>query len=260
MVNAVHLCLYTVGFTCSSVGTTSRSFPSNLSWAEVWERIDTGTWGTPVVTSLPARWLSTKSRGLNPSNPQPPVTTGRQTVLQTLLKQSFKPFLTLQTLPKKHPGPHALPKALLSPRPPPAPGTGPAPPQARPGTGPGPWGRPAGDRSWLAAGRRPAGTASAFPFPFLPFPFPPRPPASPFCFRFSLSSAAGGGAAMENGAVYNETTEPHCKEPHRPCGCTRQHLKGWRLPAKVLQPVLPRSSAWKRLCPEGLALKKMRSS
>ncbi|KAM9199336.1 CKLF-like MARVEL transmembrane domain-containing protein 6 [Mergus octosetaceus] len=43
---------------------------------------------------------------------------------------------------------------------------------------------------------------------------------------------------MENGAVYSPTTEPHCKEPRRPCGCTRQHLKGWRLPAKVLQPFL----------------------
>uniref|UniRef100_A0A8C3CFW4 CKLF like MARVEL transmembrane domain containing 6 n=1 Tax=Cairina moschata TaxID=8855 RepID=A0A8C3CFW4_CAIMO len=43
---------------------------------------------------------------------------------------------------------------------------------------------------------------------------------------------------MENGAVYSPTTEPHCKEPRRPCGCTRQRLKGWRLPAKVLQAFL----------------------
>uniref|UniRef100_A0A8B9ZII4 CKLF like MARVEL transmembrane domain containing 6 n=1 Tax=Anas platyrhynchos TaxID=8839 RepID=A0A8B9ZII4_ANAPL len=43
---------------------------------------------------------------------------------------------------------------------------------------------------------------------------------------------------MENGAVYGPTTEPRCKEPRRPCGCTRHRLKGWRLPAKVLQPFL----------------------
>lgn len=174
MVNAVHLCLYTVGFTCSSVGTTSRSFPSNLSWAEVWERIDTGTWGTPVVTSLPARWLSTKSRGLNPSNPHPPVTTGRQAVLQTLIK-SFKPFLTLQILPKKHPGPHELPKALLSPRPPPAPGTGPATPSSEAGDGARPLGK--AGRGPLRAGSRPAAGRHRLrlplPLPSLSLPSPP---------------------------------------------------------------------------------------
>ncbi|NWS62515.1 CKLF6 protein, partial [Chunga burmeisteri] len=43
---------------------------------------------------------------------------------------------------------------------------------------------------------------------------------------------------MENGAVYNETTEPQAKPPHRPCGCTLRHLWGWRLPIKALQVIL----------------------
>ncbi|XP_074007095.1 CKLF-like MARVEL transmembrane domain-containing protein 6 [Numenius arquata] len=43
---------------------------------------------------------------------------------------------------------------------------------------------------------------------------------------------------MENGGVYNETTEPHVKPPRRPFGCTLRHLWGWRLPAKALQAIL----------------------
>ncbi|NWV78414.1 CKLF6 protein, partial [Dasyornis broadbenti] len=44
---------------------------------------------------------------------------------------------------------------------------------------------------------------------------------------------------MENGAVYNETTEPEAKAPRRrPLGCTLRHLRGWRLPVKVLQSIL----------------------
>ncbi|OXB70221.1 UNVERIFIED_CONTAM: hypothetical protein H355_002107 [Colinus virginianus] len=44
---------------------------------------------------------------------------------------------------------------------------------------------------------------------------------------------------MENGGVYNETTEPRAKPPlRRRCGCTLRHLRGWRLPHKALQPVL----------------------
>ncbi|NWW87983.1 CKLF6 protein, partial [Rhynochetos jubatus] len=43
---------------------------------------------------------------------------------------------------------------------------------------------------------------------------------------------------MENGAVYNETTEPQAKRPRRPFGCTLRHLRGWRLPAKALQAIL----------------------
>uniref|UniRef100_A0A8C2TLL4 Uncharacterized protein n=1 Tax=Coturnix japonica TaxID=93934 RepID=A0A8C2TLL4_COTJA len=44
---------------------------------------------------------------------------------------------------------------------------------------------------------------------------------------------------MENGGVYNETTEPRAKLPlRRRCGCTLRHLRGWRLAHKVLQPVL----------------------
>ncbi|NWS03562.1 CKLF6 protein, partial [Motacilla alba] len=43
---------------------------------------------------------------------------------------------------------------------------------------------------------------------------------------------------MENGAVYNETTEPEAKAPRRrPLGCTLQHLWGWRLPVKVVQTI-----------------------
>ncbi|KAM6210671.1 CKLF-like MARVEL transmembrane domain-containing protein 6 [Sarcoramphus papa] len=43
---------------------------------------------------------------------------------------------------------------------------------------------------------------------------------------------------MENGAVYNETTEPQAKLPRRLFGCTLRHLRGWRLPTKVLQAIL----------------------
>ncbi|NWI97916.1 CKLF6 protein, partial [Pitta sordida] len=44
---------------------------------------------------------------------------------------------------------------------------------------------------------------------------------------------------MENGAVYNDTTEPEAKAPRRrPCGFTLRHLRGWRLPAKAAQTVL----------------------
>ncbi|NWU21471.1 CKLF6 protein, partial [Dyaphorophyia castanea] len=44
---------------------------------------------------------------------------------------------------------------------------------------------------------------------------------------------------MENGAVYNETTEPEAKAPRRlPFGCTLEHLWGWRLPVKVVQAIL----------------------
>ncbi|NWV98334.1 CKLF6 protein, partial [Machaerirhynchus nigripectus] len=43
---------------------------------------------------------------------------------------------------------------------------------------------------------------------------------------------------MENGAVYNETTEPEAKAPRRrPFGCTLRHLWGWRLPVKVVQAI-----------------------
>ncbi|XP_050183641.1 CKLF-like MARVEL transmembrane domain-containing protein 6 isoform X2 [Myiozetetes cayanensis] len=41
---------------------------------------------------------------------------------------------------------------------------------------------------------------------------------------------------MENGAVYNETTEPEAKPSRRRSfGCTLRHLPGWRLPAKAVQ-------------------------
>ncbi|NXQ22722.1 CKLF6 protein, partial [Peucedramus taeniatus] len=45
---------------------------------------------------------------------------------------------------------------------------------------------------------------------------------------------------MDNGAVYNETTEPEAKAPRRPFsfGCTLRHLRGWRLPVKVVQTIL----------------------
>ncbi|KAM6314968.1 CKLF-like MARVEL transmembrane domain-containing protein 6 [Aegotheles albertisi] len=43
---------------------------------------------------------------------------------------------------------------------------------------------------------------------------------------------------MENGAVYNETTEAQAKQPRRPFGCTLRHLRGWRLPTKALQAIL----------------------
>ncbi|XP_076187237.1 CKLF-like MARVEL transmembrane domain-containing protein 6 [Aptenodytes patagonicus] len=43
---------------------------------------------------------------------------------------------------------------------------------------------------------------------------------------------------MEDGAVYNETTEPQAKPPRRPFGCTLRHLWGWRLLTKALQAIL----------------------
>ncbi|XP_074716802.1 CKLF-like MARVEL transmembrane domain-containing protein 6 [Strix uralensis] len=43
---------------------------------------------------------------------------------------------------------------------------------------------------------------------------------------------------MENGAVYNETTEPQAKPPRCPFACTRRHLRPWRLSAKALQAIL----------------------
>ncbi|NXY60317.1 CKLF6 protein, partial [Callaeas wilsoni] len=43
---------------------------------------------------------------------------------------------------------------------------------------------------------------------------------------------------MENGAVYNETTEPEAKAPRRrPFGCTLRHVRSRRLAAKVLQAI-----------------------
>ncbi|NXK88261.1 CKLF6 protein, partial [Formicarius rufipectus] len=43
---------------------------------------------------------------------------------------------------------------------------------------------------------------------------------------------------MENGAVYNETTEPEAKPPRRPpFGCPLRRLPGWRLPGKAVQAV-----------------------
>ncbi|NXL72055.1 CKLF6 protein, partial [Leptocoma aspasia] len=41
---------------------------------------------------------------------------------------------------------------------------------------------------------------------------------------------------MENSVIYKETTEPEAPR-RRPCGCTLRHLRGWRLPAKVLQAI-----------------------
>ncbi|KAM9387480.1 CKLF-like MARVEL transmembrane domain-containing protein 6 [Phaethornis superciliosus] len=43
---------------------------------------------------------------------------------------------------------------------------------------------------------------------------------------------------MENGTVYNPTTEPQAKASRRPFGCTLRHLRGWRLPFKALQAIL----------------------
>ncbi|NWS30796.1 CKLF6 protein, partial [Polioptila caerulea] len=38
--------------------------------------------------------------------------------------------------------------------------------------------------------------------------------------------------------VYNETTEPQVKAPRRRAfGCTLRRLRGWRLPAKVVQAI-----------------------
>lgn len=55
---------------------------------------------------------------------------------------------------------------------------------------------------------------------------------------FAFASHRLGCAAMENGGVYNETTEPQAKLPlRRRCGCTLRHLRGWRLAHKALQPV-----------------------
>ncbi|NXR16800.1 CKLF6 protein, partial [Cinclus mexicanus] len=43
---------------------------------------------------------------------------------------------------------------------------------------------------------------------------------------------------MENGTVYNETTEPEAKAPRRrPFGFTLRHLWGWKLPVKVVQTI-----------------------
>ncbi|NXR36401.1 CKLF6 protein, partial [Zosterops hypoxanthus] len=42
---------------------------------------------------------------------------------------------------------------------------------------------------------------------------------------------------MENGAVYNETTEPQGPR-RRPFGCTLRNLWGWRLGVKVAQTIL----------------------
>ncbi|KAM9303819.1 CKLF-like MARVEL transmembrane domain-containing protein 6 isoform 1-T1 [Morus bassanus] len=43
---------------------------------------------------------------------------------------------------------------------------------------------------------------------------------------------------MQDGAVYNETTEPQAKPTHRPFGCTLRRLQGWRLGAKACQAIL----------------------
>ncbi|XP_075560973.1 CKLF-like MARVEL transmembrane domain-containing protein 6 [Pelecanus crispus] len=43
---------------------------------------------------------------------------------------------------------------------------------------------------------------------------------------------------MENGGVYNSTTEPQAKSPRRPFGCTLRRLRGWRLLSKALQVIL----------------------
>ncbi|NXK04336.1 CKLF6 protein, partial [Herpetotheres cachinnans] len=43
---------------------------------------------------------------------------------------------------------------------------------------------------------------------------------------------------MENGAVYNETTESQSKPSCRPFGCSLRHLPGWRLLTKALQAIL----------------------
>ncbi|NXA38622.1 CKLF6 protein, partial [Eudromia elegans] len=41
---------------------------------------------------------------------------------------------------------------------------------------------------------------------------------------------------MENGGVYNETTEPQSKAPRRRCACTLRHLRRWpQRAAKALQ-------------------------
>ncbi|NXR64420.1 CKLF6 protein, partial [Rhadina sibilatrix] len=43
---------------------------------------------------------------------------------------------------------------------------------------------------------------------------------------------------MENGAVYNPTTEREAKAPRRcPFRCTLRHLQRWQLPAKVVQAI-----------------------
>ncbi|KAM6102306.1 CKLF-like MARVEL transmembrane domain-containing protein 6 [Theristicus caerulescens] len=43
---------------------------------------------------------------------------------------------------------------------------------------------------------------------------------------------------MDNGNVYNATTEPQAKAPRRFLSCTLRHLRGWRLPTKALQAIL----------------------
>ncbi|NWY29225.1 CKLF6 protein, partial [Pheucticus melanocephalus] len=43
--------------------------------------------------------------------------------------------------------------------------------------------------------------------------------------------------AMDS-TVYNPTTEPEAKRPRRlPLGCTLRHLRGWRLPVKLVQTI-----------------------
>ncbi|XP_074939412.1 CKLF-like MARVEL transmembrane domain-containing protein 6 isoform X2 [Phalacrocorax aristotelis] len=43
---------------------------------------------------------------------------------------------------------------------------------------------------------------------------------------------------MQDGAVYNETTEPQAKPTHCPFGCTLRRLSGWQLGAKAFQAIL----------------------
>lgn len=64
----------------------------------------------------------------------------------------------------------------------------------------------------------------------------------PFAFAF-LQLAAAGSTAMDNGAVYNETTEPQAKPPRSPFGCALRHVRGWRQPIKALQAVSPSLSS-----------------
>lgn len=61
---------------------------------------------------------------------------------------------------------------------------------------------------------------------------------------------------MDNGNVYNETTEPQAK-PSRCFGCTLRHLWGWRLPAKALQVV---SRPAPRRCPALLSPERSEAS
>lgn len=95
----------------------------------------------------------------------------------------------------------------------------------------------------LAAGNAfvppgPRRAATAFPISFLA-----PPTAAALLLSLSSSWQPASGAAMEDGAVYNETTEPQAKPPRRPFGCTLRHLWGWRLPTKALQAVSPLPSS-----------------